>query len=399
MKKSLAMILAGGVPTKDRFSVLTMNRSKASLPFGGIYRLIDFSLSNFSHSNIEEVGIITQFLPSSLIDHIGDGVAWDMKGYNRCAKILPPFISYETSSSWYKGTGDALWENLNFVYDRDPDYVFVVSGENIYNLDMQEVVRFHDEHDQEVTLVYCSMDPEKYCDRFGYVHTQGDRVEKLFEKPDEPKSSYISTGIYLFSKDAFLRYLTQYRKAGAYNFVQDLMIPLIESGKVAGYEHTGPWEYINDFYDFYRLQMDLADGTLPIWNWGMLTNQEDRNSGFRPPLQFKCDGVASNTVIANGCLIEGTVDRSILSPGVKVAKNARIYNSIIMHDCEIGEGAFLNGVICDKDVTIDPGIQIGNSDHQAVVKRDELTIIGKGIHIQSQQDIQTGQHLDPQVLI
>ncbi len=398
MRDVLAMVLAGGKPTKDQFSVLTMNRSKASLPFGGLYRLIDFTLSSLMNSNIEKVGIITQFLPSSLIDHISDGFAWDMKGYERFVKILPPFVSYDNKDAWYKGTGDALRQNLNFIYDHAPEYVFILSGENVHNIDFKRILDFFKSENGKSLLVYKNLSPEQYCHRFGYVEVEGNKIVKMYEKPDKPMTEYVSAGIYLFKKDFFLKSMEKYDKKNLpFDFVKDVIIHLIEEGEVLGYECKGEWEYVRDYYNYYRLHLDVIDGKLPIRNWNVLTNLEDRNTGFRPSTQIKNKGVISDSLVAPGCIIEGEVFQSVLFPGVKIGKNTKVHNSIIMHDTIIGKSCLLNGVICDKDVIIEDGRKIGEEEVGKLLLKEDLVLIGKGAVIKN--DIPKGKHIKPSFIL
>ncbi len=398
-ENTIAMVLAGGVPTREQFSVLTMNRSKASLPFGGMYRLIDFSLSCLMESDIEQVGIVTQFLPSSLIDHVGDGYSWDMKGYQRCAKILPPYISYEENKSWYRGTGNAILQNINFIKDRHAEYVFIVPGEHIYNVDFKDILRRHIEQQSRVTLVYKKIPMTRYCPRFGYIHTREGMITDFIEKPEKPASQYVSLGIYLFNRQTLIEEVeTRKEDKEFFDLVSDIIVPLAKKKDIHGYEYTGEWAYFYDYNDYFTYHMHLLQGKLPIKQWNIMTNLEDRDTGFRPPAQVLSSGDVNNSLIAPGCIIEGNVQDSVLFPGVYVGKNSTVTNSIVMHDVHIKEKSHLNGVICDKDVFIGEKSIIGLKENKNLNKED-LILLGKGCSIQPGQTIRPGTHIKPRIIL
>lgn len=396
---AIAIVLAGGVPTRDQFSVLTMNRSKAALPFGGVYRLIDFSLSCLMNSDIERVGIVTQFLPSSLIDHVGDGFSWDMKGYQRCAKILPPYISYEDKKSWYKGTGNAILQNINFIKDRHPEYVFIVPGEHIYNVDFKDILQQHIASRSKVSLAYKKMPSKKHCPRFGYVQCEGSTITDFIEKPPKPRTPYVSMGIYLFNTDILIKELeSQNTDQSFFDLVSDVIVPLSRQKKIHGYEYTGNWAYLYDFYDYYYYHMALINEELSLKEWNIITNLEDRDTGFRPPTEVSPHARINNSLISPGCIIEGEVHHSVLSPGVHVKKNSSISNSILMHDVKIKENTRIHGVICDKDVCIGKNGVLGNQI-QKISSKEDLILVGKGSHIQDNQNVDAGTHIKPRIIL
>jgi len=396
---TIAMVLAGGVPTREQFSVLTMNRSKAALPFGGVYRLIDFSLSCLMDSDIERVGIITQFLPSSLIDHVADGYSWDMKGYQRCAKILPPYISYEDNHRWYRGTGNAILQNINFIKDRQPKHVFIVPGEHIYDVDFKKMLRQHEKSDSQITLAYKEMPEQRYCPRFGYVKKQDSTITDFIEKPDEPKSRYVSLGIYLFDTEVLLE---EIEKRGEdrdfFDLVSHIIVPLANEKRIEGYEHKGKWCYLYDYLDYFLYHRDLLNGDLPLREWNIMTNLEDRDTGFRPPAQLYSSGNINHSLVAPGCIIEGEVESSVLFPGVHVKRNSKVTHSIIMHDAVIKENCEVSGLICDKDVVIEPHCKVV-AMQKNLISRDSLILLGKSSHIQSKQKIKPGTHIKPGTIL
>ncbi len=243
MKKTLAMILAGG--RVDELSVLTLYRPKSALPFGGMYRVIDFPLSNLMHSGIERIGILSQYRSDSLITHIGSGRSWDMVGSQRGVHLLPP-MKGTVSSDWYRGTADAVYQNKEFVYRHNPDYVLILSGDHVYKMDYAEMIAFHEEVKADVTVAFVNAEGDG-LDRFGQGviedgHSKGGRLLRYVEKPSQPLSSWASMTIYLFSLSALQYVLDEMMKPPATeHFGRDILPVLLEKKRVFGYKFHGAW--------------------------------------------------------------------------------------------------------------------------------------------------------------
>ena len=404
MNNTVALVLAGG--KIDGYGVLTLTRAKAALPFGGLYRIIDFALSNLSNSGIERIGIITQYLPASLIEHVGAGYAWDLHGYGRTVKIMPPFMGVG-KTEWYKGTADAVLHNLNFVYDLNPDNVLILSGEHVYQMNYQDVIRFHLEHDADATLVGVHLPDERLSLRFGYIKADADhRVTFFKEKPAEFLSNFVSAGICVFKKTALIeKLLEDSNRPTTHNLAADIIQPMVSEGRVYAYTFTGFWDYLEHIGAYYEANtlMCHSDSQIQPGQWGILTNPEDRNLGFRPSSHITSSATVSESAISPGCSIAGTVIRSVLSPGVQVEKGAVVEDSIIMHDTRVSRGAHLCRVISDKDAIFEPDCVVGGKEgypegnSELPQNRAGLVVVGKGAVIARKTKIEPGCQVYPHV--
>jgi glucose-1-phosphate adenylyltransferase len=396
MTKIAALVLAGG--NVEGYGILTRNRTKAALPFAGHYRIIDFALSNLSNSGITHVGVITQYLPASLIEHIAGGEAWDLHGSDRMIKIMPPFVGIG-HTIWFQGTSDAVYRNLNFVHDLNPDDVIILSGEHIYHMDYNEPLKFHHEKDADLTIVGQRLPAERLSLRFGFIEADKDnRVTMFKEKPPELLSNFISIGIYIFKKDALLNEFNRRLQEARFtqNFVIDVVEPITKSLNVFAYESGGFWEYLENVNKYYQITMQMTgkDNPINLVDWEIVTNPEDRRLGTRNPVFMGRGANIEDSLISPGCRIEGTVIRSVLSPGVIVEEGATVMDSIIMHDSIIRKESCIQKVISDKNVTIEQNCSIGGE-----MRKDKnnpelpdsplgLTILGKGAIIG--EDIKIG---------
>ena len=402
MSKTVALVLAGG--NVGGYGVLTRNRTKAALPFAGHYRIIDFVLSNLSNSGITSIGVITQYLPASLIEHVGGGDAWDLHGSGRMIKIMPPFVGVG-QTTWFRGTSDALYRNLNFVYDIDPENVIILSGEHIYHMDYQKAIEFHLSHDARLTIVGKRLPQERLSHRFGFLQKdENDRVLFFKEKPKEYVSDFVSMGIYIFKKEFLIRELSEKVESGiTQNLVFDIVEPLSASPGVYAYEYKGFWEYLENYNDYYSTNMLLLEKDSPIKpvEWEIVTNLEDRDLGIRHPVLIGRSAHIQDSLISPGCKIEGNVVRSVLSPGVSVEEGASVEDSIIMHDCIIKHGVHLSRVIADKDVVCEKNCTVGGG-MQHCYRNPELpesslglSIIGKGVIVGENIKIESCSQIYP----
>lgn len=388
MRDVVALVLAGG--RIGNYGVLTLNRAKAALTYAANYRIIDFALSNLRHAQIEHIGLIIQFLPASLIEHVGVGQAWDLSTYGRTMKIMPPFVGVE-KTQWYKGTADALSQNMNMIVDLKPRDVIVLSGEHVYHLDYKSVLAAHRDSNAEITMVVKELPPERCSKRFGYV-VIGDehRVRAFAEKPEVPPSTTVSTGIYVFRTEVLQRLLAENVKTPEYNLARDIIATYAPKMNTYAYVMNDYWEYLENVQEYYQTQFDLmADENFDkLRQWGILTNLEYRGVGFAPAAKFGPHSEASNSLVAPKCHIDGVLEHSILSPGVEVRAHAGVRNTILMHDCAVAESAMLDHVISDKDARFGEGCKVGVANGTHHVDRSaeasgftDLTLIGKGVYI------------------
>lgn len=375
---TLAMILAGG--RVDELGVLTYYRPKSAVPFGGFARVIDFALSNLLHSGIELIAILSQYRSYSLINHISTGEAWDMIGRNRGISILPPFTDYE-NPYWYRGSADAVFQNLDFVQFHEPSEILILSGDHIYQMDYREMIKFHDEMDADLTAAFIEVDPGE-AKRFGigeiqYDDERGGRLISYEEKPDQPRSNLASLTILCFKPQVLYDMLAENQKLESYEFGRDIIPAMMERNyKIYGYQHRGYWGYTGTVDEYWQTSMDLLgrDPKIDLEQWGLRTNLDHRNIRDCQPLLVGSQAVLDNSLAYNGCHIHGTVRNSILFPGVEVEKGAEVNDSVLFFNTIVKRGAQLNRMVSDVNTTFGKDCRIGST---RVVGTDEgITVVG-----------------------
>ncbi|MEO0138217.1 MAG: sugar phosphate nucleotidyltransferase [candidate division WOR-3 bacterium] len=388
MKKGIiALLLAGGVGS--RLSILARLRAKPAIPFGGIYRIIDFTMSNIANSGIDVVGVLTQYKPLSLMEHLDNGRPWDLFGKTRLVEILPPKTGEEISD-WYKGTSDAVYQNLDFIDDFSPDTVLILSGDHIYYMDYNDLHNYHKKKKADVTISLIRV-PLDQAHHFGIAQVEKNgRIKEWVEKPRHPKSNLASMGIYIFNTGVLKYGLKKAAKKGGVDFARDV-IPLLlkEKFKIFGYEFSGYWRDVGTIDAYWNCNMDLLrkNSGLNIEAWNIRTNIFARGEiGAKTPAYIGKSAKIVNALISAGCVVEGSVKNSILSPGVTVAKGAKVIDSIIFHNTVIQSGVSLLKVIVDKNVRIGRGTVIGLGDpipnkKLGVNLSTGITVIGKNAFI------------------
>ncbi len=392
--RTLAMILAGGKGT--RLSVLANKRAKPAVPFAGKYRIIDFPLSNCSNSGITTVGVVTQYRPRSLQDHIRNGAPWDLDRMNGGVWLLQPYLG-RMDSDWYDGTADAIYQNIDFVRNVHPDHVLILGGDNIYKMDYSRLTQFHTEKKADVTVATLKVTLEE-AGRFGIVQTDSDyRVINFEEKPKEPKGTLASMGIYVFNYDTLVKVLGEDNKdtGSSKDFGKDIFPKMLAEGyRVFAYPYNEYWVDVGTIQSYWEAHMDLLQDSPPLdlldREWIIHTRSEER-----PPVNIRTGATVNHSLITDGCIIEGTVEYSILSPGVKVQRGAVVKQSIIMPDTVIEAGAVIDKCIIDKNVTVGRFAHVGfGSDYSPVREiglTTGITVIGKGSHIPP--DIKIGRNV------
>lgn len=358
---ALVLLLAGGIGS--RLNLLVGHRAKPAVPFGGIYRIIDFSLSNVMNSGLTKVGVLTQYKPLSLMSHIGDGAAWDFTGRTRGIKILPPRTG-EKDSDWYKGTADAIRQNIDFILANPSEQVVVLSGDHIYRMDFDAMLSYHQHKRADITIGMMVV-PRRDIHQFGAGIIDNDnRVVDWEEKPKVPRTNLASMGIYVFDTAYLLRTLARDRKEA--DFGMDIIPRAINEDRVYAYPFYGYWRDVGTIQSYWETNMDIIrenSGISPE-DWEIRPNPE---YGGRPmdraPARFFSGGKVASSLISAGCVIEGTVINSVLSPGVRVKKGAVVTNAVIFDDAVIGENAVVDLAILDKRVQVGAGAAVGIGDN------------------------------------
>lgn len=352
MRNVMALILSGG--GGERLGVLSAERAVSALPFGGKYRVIDFSLSNCCHSGIEHVGVLAQHAPASLNDHIGAGRPWDLDRRQRGVVILQPYQT-RSHAGWYRGTADAITQNWNILEEVRPERVLVLSGDHVYRMDYRALCLAHEQRGAAVTLAVARVAPDQ-SHRFGMVTAdRAGRVIGIEEKPDTSATPLANMGVYVFEFDV----LGEMLRTRPVDLVLDVLRPLVEGGeRVYTHEFSGFWEDVGTVASYYRANLELVQPQprfqLHDARWPILTRDEER-----PAAIVTGSAEIEDSLIANGCRIEGRVRRSILFPGVRVARDAEVVDAVIMADTRIEAGARVERAVLDKYVRVGEGAVIG----------------------------------------
>jgi glucose-1-phosphate adenylyltransferase len=382
----VAMIMAGGEGT--RLSVLSEKRAKPSVPFAGKFRIIDFTLSNCVNSGIFDVAVLTQYRPHSLNDHIGIGKPWDLDRARGGVRLLQPYQG-RNEESWYRGTADAIYQNLNFIRERRADLVVVLSGDHIYKMDYGELIATHLRNQADLTVAVMEV-PLEETDRFGIMTTDADgRIIEFTEKPKaRDKGNLASMGIYVFRADALYTRLAEGNAERArIDFGKDVIPAMVAEDRVFAHHFSGYWVDVGTIQSYWETSMQLLDPQLDFKlydpEWLIRTRSEER-----PPAKVGPQSRVTGSILCNGCTIRGTVERSVLSPGVYVSPGAIVRDSVVMNDAWIGPGAVLDRVIVDKQVVIGAGVRLGHGDDLHEVNRQQpdklttgVTVVGKSAHI------------------
>jgi glucose-1-phosphate adenylyltransferase len=373
MRDVLALILSGG--GGERLGVLCAERAVSALPFGGKYRVIDFVLSNCAHSGVGRVGVLAQHAPASLNDHIGAGRAWDLDHRNGGVVILQPYQT-RSHAGWYRGTADAIAQNWDWVEEHRPERVLVLSGDHIVRMDYGPLVAAHIEREAAVTVAVTRVAAHEAY-RFGMVHAEDSgRIRSLEEKPERTDAALANMGIYLFETER----LADMLRARPVDIVLDVLRPQVAAGhRVYAHEYEGYWEDVGTVASYYRANLELVRPqprlALHDARWPILTRDEER-----PPVWMGDDAWIEDSLVANGCRIEGRVARSILFPGVRVGPGAVITDSVIMADTQLDRGAHVEHAILDKYVRVGAGAHLGAIGRHPTENLDwlaGLTLVGK----------------------
>lgn len=386
-EEMLAMLLAGGKGT--RLGVLTKNIAKPAVPFGAEYRLIDFPLSNCSNSGITTVGVLTQYKPLVLNSYIGNGSSWDLDRNTGGVTVLPPYVK-EGGGSWYKGTADAIYQNIEFIDLHDPEYVLVLSGDHIYKMDYSVMLDFHKEKNADVSIAVLEV-PWEETHRFGIMNTdESEKIIEFQEKPEEAKNNLASMGIYIFNWESLRKYLLEQAEEhddSAGDFGHNIIPNMMEDGlSFYAYTFKNYWKDVGTVESYWQAHMDLLgkepELDLHDRNWVIYSVNPNR-----PPQYVSEYAEVENSMINKGTQIMGTVKNSVLFFGVKIAQDAVVEDSIILPNARIGRGAHIKNTIIGRNVIIEKESEIGSDSESDEL---EITVIGDDELIPEGSKIKSG---------
>jgi len=382
MKRVVALVLAGG--QGDRLSVLSEERAKPAVIFGGRYRIIDFALSNIVNSGITRVGVLTQYRPRSLNDHIGIGRSWDLDRAGGGVTLLQPYLGRD-SSDWYRGTADAVFQNIYFREESRADLVLILAGDHVYKMNYDDLLAYHLEKGADVTVPLYEV-PMEEAHRYGVLTTDDDgRIVEWDEKPDRPRANLISMGIYVFNRQSLIeRLIADSKLDSTHDFGRDIVPAMVDEPetRVYGYSFNDYWRDVGTIESYYDANMDLLED-LPALNlYDPDTRVRSRVTGF-PPAKIGRRAYLSRSLVELGCIINGHVEHTVLSPGVYIEEGAVVRDSIIFDNCRIEAGAIVERSVVDKDVLVGKNAYVGYGDDWAPnherpdVVNCGITIIGK----------------------
>ena len=373
-KDCVAMILAGG--QGSRLGALTKNVAKPAVSFGGKYRIIDFVLSNCANSGIDTIGILTQYQPLTLNEYIGNGQPWDLDRSTGGVQILPPYQS--KSTDWYKGTANAIYQNLNFIEKYSPQFVLVLSGDHIYKMDYSKLIEYHKSKNASCTIAVKEVNL-KEARRFGIMtYDYNFKINSFEEKPEIPKGTSASMGIYVFSTDTLMQYLKQDNEndKSSKDFGKDIIPHMINNNEsVFAYTFDGYWKDVGTVESLWEANMDML-GDSPVFSTADRQWKIRSRSNAEPPQFVGGDAKIVNSNITEGCIINGTVENSVIAQGVYIARGARVVDSVIFDRVKILEGASVIHSIVDADSVIGKGATVGREDYLA-----PITVINKSAQV------------------
>ena len=390
-KKCIAMLLAGG--QGSRLYVLTKDMAKPAVPFGGMHRIVDFPLSNCTNSGIDTVGVLTQYRPLELNSYIGNGQPWDLDRSDGGVHILPPYQS-ATGATWFKGTANAIYQNIGFIDTYDPDYVVILSGDHIYKMDYAEMAEAHEKMNAACTIAVMEV-PWEEASRFGIMSVDGeDMITEFAEKPKEPKSNLASMGIYVFSWQALRKYLTddEADPASENDFGKNIIPNMLNDGqRMAAYRFEGYWKDVGTLDSLWDANMDmlspesgldLLDESWPIY----------ARTVNAPPTFLGANSQVSHSAFNRGGQLDGVVENSVLAPNCVVAEGAKVSYSVLLPGTVVEAGAVVEYAILGEGCTIGEGCHIGGTPDGG--DSWGLTVLAPGCKVEAGKNVAPGIMLD-----
>jgi len=389
-KECVAMLLAGGQGT--RLGVLTKDVAKPAVPFGGKYRIIDFPISNTINSGIDTIGVLTQYQPFELNQYIGNGQPWDLDRLNGGAFVLPPYQRGK-SGEWYKGTANAIYQNINFIDRYDPEYVLILSGDHIYKMDYAEMLSAHKKNKADCTIAVLNVSIEE-ASRFGIMNTNPDgSVYEFEEKPKKPKSTKASMGIYIFTWSKLRDYLIRDEedKDSSNDFGKNIIPNMLADGqRLFAYEFEGYWKDVGTISSLWEANMDLLDPKSGLEindrNWKIYA----RNTAL-PPQYIGDEAVISDSIVSEGCSIRGSVTKSVIYQGAFIRKGAEVRDSIIMPGAYIGENARVSHAIVGWNTVVGKNCVIGAPQDGPVGGEWKIAVVGPEMNLEKNSVVREGE--------
>ena len=385
-KQCVAMLLAGG--QGSRLGILTKKVAKPAVPFGGKYRIIDFPLSNCTNSGIDVVGVLTQYRPLELNAYIGSGSSWDLDLSNGGVYVLPPYQTGKTGE-WYKGTANAIYQNIPFIEQWDPEYVLVLSGDHIYKMDYNAMLRAHIEKGADLTIAVREV-PWEDASRFGLLNTdENNRITEFEEKPAHPKSNKASMGVYIFTWDKMRKYLEldEAKPDSQNDFGKNIIPEMLEAGEnLFTYTFDGYWKDVGTIESLWESNMDLLTLPMPIdlsdKRWRIFA----RNPGM-PPHYIADGSKVDGSLITEGCEVKGVVKHSVLFAGVTVETGAEVTDAVVMPGAVIERGAIVKRAIVAENAHIAAGAVVGEDT-------GNIAVVGPGAKIAAGEKVAAGVQVD-----
>ena len=385
-KTCIAMLLAGG--QGSRLGILTKNVAKPAVPYGGKYRIIDFPLSNCTNSGIDTVGVLTQYQPLELNAYIGSGAPWDLDISNGGVLVLPPYQKGK-SGEWYRGTANAIYQNMAFIEQYHPDYVLILSGDHIYKMDYNAMLDYHISHGADATIAVREV-PWEEASRFGIMNTDPDgTIVEFEEKPQNPKSNKASMGVYIFTWEKLRHYLTEDEadKNSSNDFGKNIIPNMLRDKQVlVAYDFNGYWKDVGTIESLWEANMDLIDNPMPMNMHDKKWRIYSKNPGM-PPHYISEGAVVTNTLITEGCEVYGKVNHSVLFAGVVVEEGADIEYSVVMPGSIIKRGAIVRRSIVAENATVGAGSIIGEDS-------GNIAVIGQGVTLPAGVSVPSGTQVD-----
>ena len=390
-KRVIAMLLAGG--QGSRLKVLTQKTAKPAVPFGGKYRIIDFPLSNCVNSGIDTVGILTQYQPLELNEYIGNGQPWGLNKTHCCAQVLPPYERFDKKSGWYKGTANAIYQNIDFIERFDPDYVVILSGDHIYKMDYAAMVAYHEKHNASCTIAVRNV-PLSEASRFGILNTNPDNsIYEFEEKPKKPKSTNASMGIYVFSWKVLREALIndEEDEKSHNDFGKNIIPNLLNAGhKMMAYPFDGYWKDVGTIDSLWEANMELLGKEPEFQIRGERDKIYARNDAM-PSSYIDEDAKIFNSFVAEGCEVYGTVRHSVISIGCTIGEDALVEDSVVMPGVVIESGAIVRHAILGENSKVCKNAVVGGA--YGPEDKKEISVTSKGAVVEANTVLLPGEML------
>ena len=385
-KTCVAMLLAGG--QGSRLGILTKTVAKPAVPYGGKYRIIDFPLSNCTNSGIDTVGVLTQYQPLELNRYIGSGAPWDLDLNNGGVFVLPPYQKGKVGE-WYRGTANAIYQNMAFIEQYNPDYVLILSGDHIYKMDYNKMLQFHIRNGADATIAVREV-PWEEASRFGIMNTDAEsKIIEFEEKPKQPKSNKASMGVYIFTWEKLRKYLTEDEadKTSSNDFGKNIIPKMLDDKQVmVAYQFDGYWKDVGTIESLWEANMDLLSTPLPIDLHDKKWRIYARNPGYTPHYIAK-GATVTDSMITEGSQIYGHVQHSVIFSGVTVEEGANVQDAVVMPGAVIHRGAIVRRAIIAENAVVGPGCVVGE-------ETGNIAVVGHGITLPAGVSVTAGQQVD-----